>query len=297
MKVTAICPTHNRRLYIPQTIASFLSQTVTDSELIILDDGTDSVSDLIPDNTRIKYIRLEGPGLSTGVKRNICCEQAQGEFIVHFDDDDWSASGRIAHQTSCLISSQKQVMTYYNIPYWNVDTRKLYIFHPVYRGTPHGASFCYRKDWWAQHKFEDNCLEDTEFGYAAERAGQFLGVDAEKFMVVRAHSSNHCVTALSMGKEGIPETDLRELPVGCPLNLTPPDQAAIHGLTSYQNGTLYGRNDDGTMSDEVLMVYAYRFKGNDFVMQTKRLAEELTILASRLERESEGNCHLSYILS
>ena len=217
MKVTAICPTHNRRQYIPQTIASFLSQTLTDSELIILDDGTDSIVDLIPDNPRIRYIQRAGLGMSTGLKRNICCEQAQGEFIVHFDDDDWSASGRIAHQVSELERTQKQVLTYYNILYWNVTTRLLYIFHPTYRGTPHGASFCYRKDWWAWHRFEDNCLEDTEFGHAAARAEQFVGVDARKFMVVRAHSSNHCVTALSMGLEGIPQVSLHELPAAFPL--------------------------------------------------------------------------------
>ena len=239
MKVTVICPTHNRRQYIPQTIASFLSQTFTDSELIILDDGTDSIVDLIPDNPRIKYIRLEGPGLSTGVKRNICCEHAQGEFIVHFDDDDWSAPGRIAHQISELERTQKQVLTYYNILYWNVDTRRLYLFHPTFRGTPHGASFCYRKAWWAQHKFDDNCLEDTEFGYAAERAEQYVGVDAEKFMVVRAHSSNHCVTALSMGTVGIPQVDLRELPAEFPLSLPLPLKVKVTVICPTYNRRRY----------------------------------------------------------
>jgi hypothetical protein len=154
------------------------------------------------------------------VKRNIACEQAQGEFIIHFDDDDWSASGRVEHQISELERANKQVMTYYNIPYWNVTTRQLYIFHPVFRGTPHGASFCYRKAWWAQHKFDDNCLEDTVFGYAATDAGQFAGVDAEKFMVVRAHNNNTCATAKSMGAEGIPQVDLRELPAEFPLSLS-----------------------------------------------------------------------------
>src|ERR1039458_4443368 len=112
MKVTAICPTYNRRQYIPYMLECFLSQTFTDSELIIVDDGTDSIADLIPDNPRIKHIRLEPKQrLSTGAKRNIACEQAQGEFIVHFDDDDWSAPGRIAHQTSELERTGKQVLS------------------------------------------------------------------------------------------------------------------------------------------------------------------------------------------
>ena len=222
MKVTVICPTYNRRPYIPSMIACFLSQTFTDSELIIVDDGTDSIADLIPDNPRIRYIRLESAQrLSTGVKRNIAIEQARGEFIVHFDDDDWSAPGRIAHQISELERTNKQVLTYYNIPYWNVDTRNLYIFHPVWLGCPHGASFCYRKDWWSHHKFDDNCLEDTEFGFAAARAGQFACLDARKFMVVRAHSNNTCATAKSMGVKDIPLVPLSELPSGFILEVTP----------------------------------------------------------------------------
>jgi glycosyltransferase involved in cell wall biosynthesis len=222
MKVTAICPTYNRRQYIPSMIACFLSQTLIDSELIIVDDGTDSIADLIPDNSRIKHIRLRTKQrLSTGVKRNIACGKAQGEFIVHFDDDDWSAPGRIAHQISELENSEKQVLSYYNIPYWNVDTRKLYRFHPVCLGNPHGASFCYRKDWWLHHKFDDNCLEDTVFGNTATDAGQSVYSDAEKFMVVRAHSSNNCITAKSMGNKAIPLVPLSDLPSEFLLGVTP----------------------------------------------------------------------------
>ncbi len=222
MKVTAICPTYNRRQYIPCMVECFLSQTLTDSELIIVDDGTDNIADLIPDNPRIKHIRLESEQrLSTGAKRNIACEQAQGEFIVHFDDDDWSAPGRITHQVSELERARKQVLSYHNILYWNVDTRRLYRFHPICLGNPHGASFCYQKDWWLHHKFDDNCLEDTVFGNTAAEEGQYMLSDAEKFMVVRAHSSNNCITAKSMGNKDIPLVPQNELPSGFPLGMAP----------------------------------------------------------------------------
>jgi len=100
----------------PHHAESFLSQTVTDSELIIVDDGVESVSDLIPVNPRIRYVRLPNCSdtapkfygaspagrLSIGSKRNLCCSMARGEFILHFDDDDWSAPGRMAHQISTI---------------------------------------------------------------------------------------------------------------------------------------------------------------------------------------------------
>ena len=213
-KVTAICPTHNRRRYIPSVIACFLSQTYTDSELVIVDDGTDSVADLIPDNPRIRYIRLEGPRRTTGEKRNICCGHAQGEFIVHFDDDDWSAPERIADQIAKLESSGKQVMTYHNILYWNVLTRKIYRFQPVSEGTPYGATFCYRKTWWEQHRFDNIVLgEDTNFAHAAERVRQFLYADAGQSVVVRAHDGNTSPTAVHMGSSGVPERGRGEIPI------------------------------------------------------------------------------------
>ena len=116
IKATAICPTANRRQYVPTMLKSFLSQTVTESELIVLDDGLDAVSDLMPDNPRIRYVRLpncsdKAPAFyggtpagrrSIGSKRNLCCAMARGEFIIHLDDDDWSAPNRIAHQINHL---------------------------------------------------------------------------------------------------------------------------------------------------------------------------------------------------
>jgi glycosyltransferase involved in cell wall biosynthesis len=216
MKVTAICPTYNRRQYIPQMIACFLSQTLTDSELVILDDGTDSIADLVPDNPRIKYIRVDSQ-MSVGEKRNTCCEQAAGEFIVHLDDDDWSAPGRFTDQVAELERTQKPLLTYYNIPYWDVDSKKMYRFHPKYIGAPHGASFCYRKSWWQKHKFDAiNVGEDTHFGQAAYAAGQLSNADAKNLMVIRAHNLNTCTNRQSMGTVGIPLADAGDVPYGFP---------------------------------------------------------------------------------
>src|ERR1019366_10210549 len=97
--VTAICPTYNRRKYLPTSIALFLKQTFTDSELLIVDDSTESIDDLVPKHPRIRYVRLSPSSvekrLLIGEKRNICCAEARGEFIVHWDDDDWQAPDRI----------------------------------------------------------------------------------------------------------------------------------------------------------------------------------------------------------
>jgi glycosyltransferase involved in cell wall biosynthesis len=57
---SCIMPTYNRHAFVPQAIYYFLRQGYPNKELIIVDDGTDEVSDLIPGHERIRYIRLPG---------------------------------------------------------------------------------------------------------------------------------------------------------------------------------------------------------------------------------------------
>lgn len=226
MNATAICPTANRRAHIPIMLKSFLSQTVTDSELIIVDDGVESVSDLIPVNPRIRYVRLPNCSdtapkfygaspagrLSIGSKRNLCCSMARGEFILHFDDDDWSAPGRMAHQINHLQRMNAQAMSYYGALYLNTDTKRLYLFDPQGR-CPNGATFCYRKSFWEQHCFEDQQLgEDTTFLNAAIQERTAAWLNAEKFIVIRAHANNSCASARAMGGLSMPEIGWANLP-------------------------------------------------------------------------------------
>ncbi len=99
--VSCIMPTYNRRKFIPQAIRYFLSQDYERKELIVVDYGTDPVRDLIPTDDHIRYIRLDRK-LTVGAKRNLACEQAHGEIIAHWDDDDWMADRRLSYQAGYL---------------------------------------------------------------------------------------------------------------------------------------------------------------------------------------------------
>ena len=56
--VSCIMPTFNRRAFAGQAIEYFLRQDYPNRELIILDDGTDAIGDLVPADPRIRYLRL-----------------------------------------------------------------------------------------------------------------------------------------------------------------------------------------------------------------------------------------------
>src|SRR6185369_11842512 len=55
--VTCIMPTHNRRSFVPQAIRCFLRQDYSNLELLVVDDGTEPVGDLLTVNGRVGYGR------------------------------------------------------------------------------------------------------------------------------------------------------------------------------------------------------------------------------------------------
>jgi len=55
---SCIMPTANRRRFVPQAIRYFLAQDYLNKELLIVDDGEEAVGGLVPEDARIRYIRL-----------------------------------------------------------------------------------------------------------------------------------------------------------------------------------------------------------------------------------------------
>src|SRR4030095_9083631 len=53
--VSCIMPTYNRRLFVPQAIQYFLRQDYPRKELVIVDDGSDPVADLLPPHQPLRY--------------------------------------------------------------------------------------------------------------------------------------------------------------------------------------------------------------------------------------------------
>lgn len=91
MKVSVIVPIYNVEKYLKRCIDSILSQTFTDFELILVDDGSPDKCGEICDvyargDTRIKVLHLENGGVSNA--RNKALDVAQGKYITFCDGDD-----------------------------------------------------------------------------------------------------------------------------------------------------------------------------------------------------------------
>ncbi len=189
--VSCIMPTAGRRAFVPHAIRYFLNQDYPERELIVVDDGPDPVSDIIPVDPRIRYVRI-GEKLSLGAKRNFACEQARGEVIMHWDDDDWMASWRISYQVHHLLAENADVCGVDRMYFLAPERERawVYIFPQEARPWVAGGSLCYTKATWRQDTFADVTIgEDNQF-IQSESRKKIVVLDDSRFYVALVHSMN-----------------------------------------------------------------------------------------------------------
>ena len=91
-KVSVIIPVYNDEKYLKQCVESVLTQTYTNLEIILVDDGSTDHTPEICEEYREKYdqIRvLHKKNGGVGSSRNAGLALATGEYILFIDNDDW----------------------------------------------------------------------------------------------------------------------------------------------------------------------------------------------------------------
>jgi glycosyltransferase involved in cell wall biosynthesis len=114
--VTVYIATHNRAELLVRAVNSVLSQTYSNIELIVADDGSsdDTYKKLVPfiETGKVIYVKNATPE-GACVARNKAIAMAKGEFITGMDDDDTIEPYHITHlldeflagNYSCIASS------------------------------------------------------------------------------------------------------------------------------------------------------------------------------------------------
>lgn len=108
--VSIIIPTYNRETTISRSINSVLTQSYTNFELIIVDDGsTDNTIEIVNSykDERIKLIRL-GKNCGANVARNKGICAAKGEYIAFQDSDDEWVKSKLESQLKYMLDSDKK---------------------------------------------------------------------------------------------------------------------------------------------------------------------------------------------
>ena len=109
--VSVIIPTHNRPHFLEQAVVSVLTQTHKVLEIIIVDDGSDSIHvKAIERIARLRpVIRLyrHATAMGPGYARNFGMKRATGDYLLFLDDDDLLRPPMIARGVDYLIHQRE----------------------------------------------------------------------------------------------------------------------------------------------------------------------------------------------
>lgn len=193
--VTVLMPVYNAEKYLKEAIDSVLHQTLTNFELLIIDDGsTDSSVQIIKSYTdpRIRFIQNEeNLGIAATLNKGI--DMCSTELIARMDADDISYPSRLqkqcdffrAHPDCALLSSGARIISenkepvkidffrsayyYYNLSFecWIYHPTVMYKRREVIDVGKYGALFSedYELWWQLSRRYKINNLQEVLLDY------------------------------------------------------------------------------------------------------------------------------------
>ena len=178
--VSVIVPIYNAAAYLHECVDSILAQTVTDLEVILVDDGSTDESPAICDeyekaDTRVRVIHK--PNGRAASARNAGLAVASGEYVAFVDADDWidpAMYGKMAAQNAdvCLCD------------YVRFDGEKEYPFTQ-----PNVAAGYYDRESMIKHIFPHLVMDGVEFPITISncvlRSRRSILIDNHLFIIIR----------------------------------------------------------------------------------------------------------------
>jgi glycosyltransferase involved in cell wall biosynthesis len=222
--VSIITPTYNRDAFLAQGLRWVREQTYPEVEWLILDDSPEPTRSLAGlDDRRVRYEHI-GHRLSIGEKRNRLIAAAQGEFIAHFDDDDYYAPRFVETMVTNLESNRADfanLCSWYLfdvrhdfLGFWDlrrtIGTHYLCYADALRLGTfnaqnnarladnylGYGFTYVYRRRVWEVNPFSARDWgEDADFVKAAAARFQLLSIGDQTALVLHvlhANSTSSC---------------------------------------------------------------------------------------------------------
>lgn len=118
MLISIIVAVFNSDKFLPRCVESILSQSFTDFELLLVEDGSTDNSGEICDafsrtDSRIRVFHKENGGASSA--RNVGLDHSEGKWVLFVDSDDYLPCDTLAKYQSLISDDIDLVMTKYRI--------------------------------------------------------------------------------------------------------------------------------------------------------------------------------------
>lgn len=147
--VSIITPVYKVVNCLPKCIESVISQTFTEWEMILVDDGSPDRSGEICDeyalrDSRIKVLHKKNGGPSSA--RNLGIEHAQGKYIWFIDSDDWIEQGALSSIFNVMDNSNADVCFFCLNPRSNSEVQIPFDFKSIVGNNVDGIHYVGRQE-------------------------------------------------------------------------------------------------------------------------------------------------------
>lgn len=194
--VSIICVTYNRRPFIPFLLQCIKNQDYPANryEIIIVDDGTDKIKDLIIEAKmpQIKYFELNEK-MKLGKKRNYSHTliDKRSQFITYFDDDDYHHPSRVSHSVEMLQRNPKALCAGSSEIYvFFKHINQMYKFGPYHPNHATAGTFTFKVELLNNTRFDDDaCLAEERY-FLKDYTIPLVQLDALKTILVVSHEHN-----------------------------------------------------------------------------------------------------------
>jgi glycosyltransferase involved in cell wall biosynthesis len=200
--ISCVMPTADRPAFVRQSLACFIAQDYAARELVIVDTGRRSCLPVVRKAlhdaglaswlgsivVHIRPTRRVDPTPPLGYLRNWANQHASGEFIAHWDDDDWYHPSRLPMQASVVLRTGG-VVGQKVLYYFDRRDRRAWLYHSP---DPHFmTTLMYDRDVWAKTQFGAlRTAEDVDFLRRIPSDRKCVHVGALDLSVCRAHDAN-----------------------------------------------------------------------------------------------------------
>lgn len=110
--VSVVIPTYNRPQFLPRAIETARNQTLTDNEIIVVDDGSDTgyANEVVANYSDSVRCVCHDKNLGLSAARNTGIDYAIGEYVAFLDDDDLWHKRKLATQVQALENEPEAVL-------------------------------------------------------------------------------------------------------------------------------------------------------------------------------------------
>jgi GR25 family glycosyltransferase involved in LPS biosynthesis len=190
--VSILTPTKNRRKFFPMAIYNFKKFVYPKEKIewVIVDDGEEDLSDLLPKDERIKYVKIQPEGnLTIAMKRNLCVKYAKYDYFVHMDDDDYYNEFSVMSRIRTLLTyPDKDIVGCGMCCCYDTTQKQFYIVGNKYQLAE--ASMAYTRKFFDERNYNENVKLGEGLLFIKKRKYKALRIPYSFIILVMNHKTN-----------------------------------------------------------------------------------------------------------